>query len=181
MRFKKEDLRFLGMIACLCLIFLGLLLPIWTASSKAAETPELPSAWLGQICWDRYLDGDTLYCTAPGFKEPVKVRLAWVDAPELGQPWGHSAAELIRLLAGDERVTFWLVKRRGFYGRPIVAVILPDNLWLNHELARYGLAWVSCRANCPRARALADEAKAQGRGLWGDAALQSPKAYRKTK
>lgn len=181
MRFRKEDLRFLGMVASMCLIFLGLLILHLPTISKAAETPELPSAWLGRICWDRYLDGDTVYCTVPGFNDPVRVRLAWVDAPELSQPWGQSAAELVRLLAGDERVTFWLVKRRGFYGRPLVAVILPDNQWLNHQLARYGLAWVACRANCPRARALADEAKAQGLGMWGDAAPQSPKAYRKTK
>jgi endonuclease YncB( thermonuclease family) len=148
---------------------------VWAAPPTTRE--QLPSAWLGRAQWDRQFDGDTFWVTVPG-RDPVKIRLAWVDAPELGQPWGPAAAEFVRRQVKGN-VTIWVIKPRGYYGRPLVAVILPDGRWLNHELARYGLAWVKCRANCPRARRLADQARAQGRGLWGGAAPVDPAAFRR--
>lgn len=111
-------------------------------------------------------DGDTL--TVLVEQRQVKVRLASIDAPELGQPFGRAArAELARICAGQIADVVQTATDR--YGRT-VAEVTCGGVHANAELVRAGLAWVYVKYAPRRSPlyALEAEAKSADRGLWSD-------------
>jgi endonuclease YncB( thermonuclease family) len=125
-------------------------------------------------------DGDTI--TVLRNREPVRVRLNGIDAPEKAQPFATRAKEFTSSLAFGKVVTA-RVKDRDRYGRLVADVILPDGRNLNHELVRAGFAWWF-RRYAPNDRALADleaEAREAKRGLWADPKPVPPWEWRATK
>lgn len=109
-------------------------------------------------------DGDTLKLLVDGATE-YKIRLAEIDAPESGQPFGRAAkrmlSDLVYGVTIDARVTD--VDR---YGRS-VAVITRDRTNINAEMVRLGGAWAYRRyLSDPRYLALEADARRAGRGLW---------------
>ena len=84
-------------------------------------------------------DGDTL--TVKTERNRLhKVRLADIDAPEMGQPFGKSARRLATDLALEKtvRVNYTFKDK---YDRLIGEVFLPDGKLLNEEMLKAGLAW----------------------------------------
>jgi micrococcal nuclease len=84
-------------------------------------------------------DGDTL--TVKTKRDRVyKVRLADIDAPETGQPFGKPSRRLAIDLALEKtvRVNYTFKDK---YGRLIGEVFLPDGKLLNEEMLKAGLAW----------------------------------------
>ena len=84
-------------------------------------------------------DGDTL--TVKTERNRLhKVRLADIDAPEMGQPFGKSARRLATDLALEKtvRVNYTFKDK---YDRLIGEVCLPDGKLLNEEMLKAGLAW----------------------------------------
>ena len=84
-------------------------------------------------------DGDTL--TVKTERDRLyKVRLADIDAPEMGQPFGKPARRLAVDLALEKtvRVNYTFKDK---YGRLIGEVFLPDGKLLNEEMLKAGLAW----------------------------------------
>lgn len=88
------------------------------------------------------LDGDTISADAAGRRE--RIRLRGIDAPEIAQPWGREAADLLeRLCAG---IVHARVVEFDRYGR-LVAFLYrrkkEGGKWecLNVEMVRYGLAY----------------------------------------
>ena len=84
-------------------------------------------------------DGDTL--TVKTERNRLhKVRLADIDAPEMGQPFGKSARRLATDLALEKtvRVNYTFKDK---YDRLIGEVFLPDGILLNEEMLKAGLAW----------------------------------------
>jgi endonuclease YncB( thermonuclease family) len=108
-------------------------------------------------------DGDTLTLLVD--RHPTKVRLAQIDAPERGQPYGQRAkAELSRLAFG--RPARAEVVDEDDYGRTVAEVFV-DGVHLNQALVRSGHAWAYTRY--ARSTAIIDleqQARAAGRGLW---------------
>ena len=84
-------------------------------------------------------DGDTLILKDKRDKL-YKVRLADIDAPEIGQPFGRPAKRLLEDLVLEKvvRVNYTQVDK---YGRLIGEVFLPDGKMLNEEAIKAGLAW----------------------------------------
>jgi micrococcal nuclease len=84
-------------------------------------------------------DGDTLILKDKRDKL-YKVRLADIDAPEIGQPFGRPAKRLLEDLALEKivRVNYTQVDK---YNRLIGEVFLPDGKMLNEEALKAGLAW----------------------------------------
>jgi endonuclease YncB( thermonuclease family) len=111
----------------------------------------------------RVVDGDSV--TVLVDRRTISVRLAQIDAPERGQPWGRNAREVLAgLVAGRTvRVRPSDVDR---YGR-MVALIDADGLPVNREMVRRGAAW-AYRAYLPESGMLVVEAQARQarRGLW---------------
>lgn len=122
------------------------------------------------------LDGDTLLVLRNG--KPVKVRLVAVDAPEKAQPYGAaSQASLAELVVNKQvRVASRAVDD---YGR-LVATVYANDLNVNHEQVRRGMAWEYSRFHSNReVMALQREAQQAGRGLWAEAGAIEPSQWRK--
>lgn len=109
-------------------------------------------------------DGDTV--TVLVDRERVKVRLAEIDAPERGQPWGKRAKQaLTQKIAGH--VVQVETKFNDRYGRR-VGHVRYSGRDINRELVREGHAWVY--RQWMRDETLLDDeahARAARAGLWG--------------
>jgi endonuclease YncB( thermonuclease family) len=141
-------------------------LALWTATALA---------FTGRVV--AIADGDTL--TVMDGKAAVRVRLAGIDAPEHGQPYGRKARTSLAELAHRKTVE---VDERGrdTYGRTL-AVVRVDGIELNAEQVRRGYAWVYRRySNDSALIALEAEARAARRGLWQDAAPVPPWNWRRS-
>lgn len=116
-------------------------------------------------------DGDTLKVRCPAIQaEPIKVRLAEVDAPEKGQPFGSNAKQALADLVFEKTVEVHRINADR-YGRVVARLATRDHPDVNFELVRRGLAWCYPKYlqrgdECRRAEV---EARSQRRGLWGDA------------
>jgi endonuclease YncB( thermonuclease family) len=101
-----------------------------------ACAPALADSFAGKVV--RVVDGDTLDVLADG---PVvhRVRLAGIDAPESGQPFGARARLRLLAFADGERVEVdW--SKRDKYGR-IVGKLICNGRDLNLAMVRTGFAW----------------------------------------
>jgi endonuclease YncB( thermonuclease family) len=122
-------------------------------------------------------DGDTLSVLAGG--RTVRVRLACIDAPEQGQPFGSRARQRLAQEAMRRAVRVEVVDRDG-YGRT-VGRVWADGRLVNLELVRAGLAW-HYAYHCPDDRALAaaeEEARTARRGLWAEPDPVAPWQWRR--
>jgi endonuclease YncB( thermonuclease family) len=124
-------------------------------------TPAAAIDLLGKVVG--VLDGDTL--TVLVERRAVKVRLAEIDTPEKGQPYGSAARQALSDLVFGKVATVH-GQTRDRYGRTVGRVYV-DGRDVNAELVRAGHAWVYRKYTTDRSLyALEAEAKAAGRGLW---------------
>ena len=129
------------------------------------------------------LDGDTLLVSRGD--KPVKLRLAEIDAPEVGhagaqeaQPYGTASQKSLAELVMGKQVQ---VETRAVddYGR-IVAAVSIAGLNVNHEQVRRGMAWEYSRFHSSRElMALQREAQQARRGLWAGEDIVEPSKWRK--
>lgn len=121
-------------------------------------------------------DGDTL--TVLHERQPVKIRVAEIDAPEKRQPFGaRSKRALADLCFGREAEVTPQTKDR--YGRT-VARVRCDGHDVSESQVRAGMAWVFDRYATDRSLyAVQDEARAARRGLWADASPVPPWEFRR--
>ncbi len=109
-------------------------------------------------------DGDTLTLLT-GTREEVRVRLAGIDTPERGQPFGDRARQALSDLAFGRQVRV-VVADTDRYGRT-VGRVFAGGLDVNADLVRSGAAWVFRRySDDPELLRLEAEARAARRGLW---------------
>ena len=110
-------------------------------------------------------DGDSLTLMAANNLQ-IKVRLAEIDAPESGQPYGNKAKQrLSDLVRGKEVMVSVQTKDR--YGRTVGRVYV-DDLDVCAEMVRAGAAWVYRLYVIDNDLfAVEEDAKAAQRGLWG--------------
>jgi endonuclease YncB( thermonuclease family) len=137
---------------------------------------------LGRVV--RVADGDTITILTSG-NQQVRIRLAWIDAPELGQAFGNVSREaLAELVAGKNvQVEEHDVDR---YGRTVGTVFV-DGYDACLAQVQAGLAWVydyyirKASTNVQSQYYDAQE-KARGarEGLWHDDQPVPPWEYRKS-
>jgi endonuclease YncB( thermonuclease family) len=128
-------------------------------------------------------DGDTV-TLLDGRQVQHRVRIAGIDAPERGQPFGTSARENLARLVHGRRVEAQCHKRDRF-GRDVCSVFV-EARDVGLEQVRDGLAWwyreyareqrLEDRANYEAAEG---EARSARRGLWRDPNPQAPWAWRR--
>jgi endonuclease YncB( thermonuclease family) len=110
-------------------------------------------------------DGDT-FTLLTAEKRQVKIRLAEIDAPESGQPYGNKSKQALSgLIFGKElRVVVQTTDRYGrTVGRPYV-----DNVDVCEEMVRVGAAWVYRQYVVDRSLFDIEKvARAARRGIWG--------------
>lgn len=131
---------------------------------------------------NRVVDGDTLVVrgTDSENRSRYRVRLLYIDAPELAQPFGrNSTRELQRKFAsiGSPLLTF-KVRANDNFGRKLAVVFIGDfniNLWMVSR----GLA-VCYKRRCPRAyKAAMRRARSLRLGLWRAEHRVNPWTWRK--
>ncbi len=110
-------------------------------------------------------DGDT-FTLLTADKRQVKIRLAEIDAPESGQPYGNKSKQALSglIFGKDVRVVVQTTDRYGrTVGRPYVS-----SLDICEEMVRTGAAWAYREYLIDRSLLTIEaEAKAHKRGLWG--------------
>ncbi len=123
-------------------------------------------------------EGDTL--TVQRGSSLYKVRLAEVDAPEMGQVFGPQARRFTEKMALGRRVQV-NVAFIDKHGRRIGTVIIEDGRVLNEELVHAGLAWYY-RVNPvknPRLQRLEQGAFQNRLGLWVEKEPLPPWEFRR--
>lgn len=124
------------------------------------------------------LDGDTIDVLVN--RQPVRVRLAQIDAPERRQAFGTRSRQALAEQVFRQTVR---VDEIGHdrYGR-VIGTIYVGNVDVNAQMVREGMAWVYRQYAKDRGlyelERLAKESK---RGLWIDPEPVAPWAYRRTK
>jgi endonuclease YncB( thermonuclease family) len=115
----------------------------------------------------KIFDGDSFIMRTAGGEE-IEVRLFGIDAPERSQPWSRKSRQaLVGMLRGHGIDTDAVTVDT--YGRTVAVVYRrTDGLNINQEMIRQGHAWVYRRyTDDPVLIRLEEEARADGRGLWG--------------
>jgi len=121
-------------------------------------------------------DGDTLRAIDEG-KVEQRIRLAGIDAPERGQPFGNVARDRLAALTMGKAVAVD-VEDVDRYGRT-VARLEVDGLEVCRQMVADGLAWHFTRYSDDERLAAAErEARAARRGLWRDPAAVAPWEWR---
>ncbi len=161
----------------------ALLLAVTAATALLALTPAHASELRGRVV--AIADGDTVTVLDDG-QAQHKIRLAGIDAPERGQPFGDASKKSLSALAFNQAVTVvWLKRDR--YGRLVGVVrVQPSGTDVNLAQVAAGMAWhYSAYAGEQTAgdRDLYGSAEVQAResrrGLWRDPAPVSPWEFRR--
>lgn len=124
----------------------------------------------------RVLDGDTIEVLQ--YRQPVRVRLANIDAPEKQQPFGRWSGNQLKALTAGKPVTVTFTQRDR-YGRILGHVYTENGTEANRWMVQNGAAWVYERYNTdPALPGLQVEARLEQRGLWADANPVPPWEWR---
>lgn len=128
------------------------------------------------------VDGDTLDLgVADGGSPTTRVRLLGIDGPEVRDEENHpvhfaqEGTQFVRQRALNRRVTVYLEedgRTRGYYGRLLAYLELPDGTMLNDTLVSEGYAYADLRfkhSYYHRYSQLESSARALGKGLWANA------------
>jgi endonuclease YncB( thermonuclease family) len=140
----------------------------------AASTGILAAAFFASVIG--ISDGDTL--TVLHGRQPIKIRIAEIDAPEKKQPFGtRSKQSLSDLCFGKQAEVF--PQKTDRYGRTIARVKCEGQDASAHQV-QAGMAWVYDRYMTDRSLYhVQSMARAGGRGLWADAGPVPPWEWRK--
>jgi endonuclease YncB( thermonuclease family) len=125
-------------------------------------------------------DGDTL-TLLDDEKKQHKVRLAYVDAPEAGQPHGQASKRNLSRLCFGKAARVGVVDRDRYQRQ--VGLVECDGVVANREMVRDGYAWIYERY-APRGlswQGLQSEAKSARRGLWAGRDPVAPWEFRKSR
>ncbi|ENR7564264.1 thermonuclease family protein [Salmonella enterica] len=124
----------------------------------------------------RVLDGDTIDVLQD--KNPVRIRLANIDAPEKKQAYGRWSTNQLNGLVAAHPVTVTYTQTDR-YGRIIGRVFTTNGTEASRFMVQSGAAWVYERYNADRALPeLQREAQAHKRGLWADSNPVPPWKWR---
>lgn len=167
---QRAGLRIVRVALRLALAWLAVLLP--------------PPGLAGPVLQGRVIEvsgGDALRLLDDRGREH-SIRLAHVDAPELGQPFGDEAQTALASLVLNRQVTATLQGVDGDRWQ-LAEVVRQDGRQVGLELVRRGLAWhdelaehtASERA---RYREASLEAQRQRRGMWALDRVELPRDYR---
>ncbi|EIN4845167.1 thermonuclease family protein [Salmonella enterica] len=127
----------------------------------------------------RVLDGDTIEVLQD--KNPVRIRLANIDAPEKKQAFGRWSTNQLKGLVAAQPVTVTYTQTDR-YGRIIGRVFTMNGTEASRFMVQSGAAWVYERYNADKALpALQREAQTQKRGLWADSQPVPPWEWRHSK
>jgi len=122
-------------------------------------------------------DGDTITILTDGNRQ-VRIRLLDIDAPEKGQDFSDKSRRyLAELVAGKTVTVEWSRKDR--YGR-ILGTVYADNINVNEEMVKAGLAWKYRYSRNKRIAQLESIAKQQKLNIFSLPNPTNPYLYRQS-
>ena len=123
-------------------------------------------------------DGDTISCLDEN-NQQQKVRMAEIDAPELGQDFGKVSRDAMAAMVFGKTVQV-TDEGKDRYGRWIGHVEI-DGVDVNRQMVATGNAWQYAAYSSDKSLAsLQSQAQAQRLGLWAQSNPTPPWEYRKT-
>jgi endonuclease YncB( thermonuclease family) len=122
----------------------------------------------------RIVDGNTVILSTPDYEDQT-ILLKGIDSPESGQQFANESRELLEQLLLGKRVVVHIHGKDRHGNR--LAIIRVNGIDPRQELVKQGLAWTL--DGDPELEAVREEAKAQGKGLWGDVDPTPPWIYRR--
>lgn len=132
----------------------------------------------------KIIDGDTIEMIRTGNTQKEKLRLVYIDAPELSQkPWGQNAKDYLSQKILGSEVTV-IIHGKDHYGRSLGEVIDRGES-VNFSLVKKGLTyiypWSKFETVEKKYHFLLAQQKLQRQkiGIWGDKKLLSPWKYRR--
>ena len=144
------------------------------SGSAAAAGRQAP--WQGTVT--HVTDGDTLWVQPARGGAPRKIRLEGVDAPEICQAYGGLARERLahHVLGQQVRV---MARRKDDYNRVLARLSLRGQD-IGGWMVTQGLAWSHrYRRDAGPYAAQEAQARAQRRGVFGEARPERPRDFRK--
>lgn len=142
---------------------------------NAPFSQAIPNEFQGKVVAVK--DGDTIEVLYDSVA--IRIRLAHVDCPESGQPFGKAAKKFASDLCYGKTVKVIQQGRPDRFGRTI-ALVYVGHRCLNMALVEAGYAWHFKRYSSDTAYALAEElARLQKVGLWSDPASIAPWEWRR--
>lgn len=111
-------------------------------------------------------EGDRLTIYHDGRREMIALK--GIDCPELKQPYGKKAKQVMQAYVGAREVVIQSIQRDR-QGQAVADVVLQDGRNVAHELVKEGLAW--SRGGTGVGRNFDDDeqlARAAKNGLWAD-------------
>lgn len=155
----------------------GLGAAVGLAEVGPARPPARHVSFSGEVV--AVLDGDTVIVLTPEHDE-VRVRLAFIDAPEKAQAWGQRAKQAMSALVFRRQVVVE-VQDQDRYGRQVGRIICQGQD-VNLAMLRMGLAWAYRQYLPPSYAGIYLEAERDARrgrrGLWNDPAPLPPWEFR---
>lgn len=156
-RFRGSSLSRSRVVVALAISILVLI--VFCASSPSAARRFVLTGQVVSVS-----DGDTLSLLTRDNRK-IRVRLAEVDAPESGQPWGAKSKKMLSGIVYRKEVRV-VVTDTDRYGRSVGRVYL-GTVYVNAEIVKRGGAWAFTKylrdLSIPPLEA---EAKRARRGLW---------------
>lgn len=125
-------------------------------------------------------DGDTILVLLSD-KSQKTLRLAEVDCPESGQPFGKNAKQYTSDQVFGKTIKF-IQTDVDRYGRTIAKVYYDNEKYLSEEIIRVGLGWWYFRySDNKKLGDLENIARNRKFGLWKDSKMIAPWEFRKFK
>ena len=122
-------------------------------------------------------DGDTILILLEN-KTQKTLRLAEVDCPESGQPFGKNAKDFTSSQVFGKIISF-VETDQDRYGRTIAKVYYDNGKYLSKEIIKNGLGWFYFKySNNKELEKLHYDAKEKKLGLWQDIKAISPYEWR---
>jgi len=125
-------------------------------------------------------DGDTVVVLL-GNNHQETLRLAEVDCPENGQPYGKNAKQFTSSQVFGKKIIFYRVNKDRYH-RTVAKIFYDNNKYLSAEIIKAGMGWWYFKAS-QNLDLKKDELIARNKkiGLWSDSHAISPWEFRSNK
>ncbi len=158
------------------LFFIFAIITLLTGPAAASESKSPSSGFEGVVTG--ILDGDNIIAKKSNGIY-VRIRLANIDAPEMGQPFGPKAKNSLRELVYKKPV-FIQITDKTQHG-VVVGQVTLENIDVSSHMVSIGQAWVNESCVERRLKNLESKAKDSKYGLWAMAEATKPWEWRQMK
>ena len=143
-------------------------------------TPSYADQYEGRVI--KVIDGDTIWVKTNN--KHIKIRLSYIDAPELKQTYGVRSKNFLTNLILDKNVQI-NANKKDRYNRHLGEVYIhnvDESVFVNAKMLKSGNAWIYLKhRDNSYLKNLENYARIKKIGLWGEETPVEPWIYRRSK